>query len=74
VEGSRADYIPKAMLRVAGEVMYLDVAGQPAVVCNSLKSAFEVLERRASNYSDLCEGFVRGGGACDASSYSKTSA
>jgi len=53
--------------------MYLDVGGQPAVVCNSLKSAFEVLERRASNYSDLCEGFVRGGGACDAS-YSKTSA
>jgi hypothetical protein len=32
--------------------MYLDGAGQPIVVCNSLKSAFELLERRSKNYSD----------------------
>ena len=32
--------------------MYLDVAGQPIVVLNSLKPAFELLERRSSNYSD----------------------
>ena len=32
--------------------MYLDGAGQPIVVCNSLKSAFELLERRSANYSD----------------------
>ena len=32
--------------------MYLDGAGQPIVVCNSLKSSYELLERRASNYSD----------------------
>jgi hypothetical protein len=32
--------------------MYLDGAGQPIVVCNSLKSAFELLERRSGNYSD----------------------
>ena len=32
--------------------MYLDGAGQPIVVCNSLKSAYELLERRSSNYSD----------------------
>jgi hypothetical protein len=32
--------------------MYLDGAGQPVIVCNSLKSAFELLERRSSNYSD----------------------
>ena len=32
--------------------MYLDGAGQPIVVCNSLKSAFELLERRSVNYSD----------------------
>jgi hypothetical protein len=32
--------------------MYLDGAGQPMVVCNSLKSAFELLERRSANYSD----------------------
>ena len=37
---------------IAGEIMYLDGAGQPVVVCNSLKSAFELLERRSSNYSD----------------------
>jgi hypothetical protein len=32
--------------------MYLDGAGQPIVVCNSLKPAFELLERRSGNYSD----------------------
>ena len=32
--------------------MYLDGAGQPMVVCNSLKSAFELLERRSKTYSD----------------------
>lgn len=31
--------------------MYLDVAGKPTIVFNSLKSAFEFLERRASNSS-----------------------
>ena len=37
---------------MVGEVLYLDVAGQPIVVLNSLKPAFELLERRSSNYSD----------------------
>ena len=32
--------------------MYLDGVGQPIIVCNSLKSAFELLERRSGNYSD----------------------
>jgi len=32
--------------------MYLNAAGQPTVVLNSLKSSFELLERRAINYSD----------------------
>ena len=32
--------------------MYLDGAGQPIVVCNSLKSAFQLLERRSGNHSD----------------------
>ena len=32
--------------------MYLDGAGQPIVVCNSIKPAFELLERRSGNYSD----------------------
>ncbi len=31
--------------------MYLDVVGRPTIVFNSMKSAFEVLERRASNTS-----------------------
>jgi len=35
-----------------GEVMYLDGAGQPIVIFNSLKPAFELLERRSANYSD----------------------
>jgi hypothetical protein len=34
------------------EVMYLDAAGKPVIVFNSFKSAFDVLECRASNYSD----------------------
>jgi len=32
--------------------MYLNAAGQPTVVLNSLKAAFDLLERRASIYSD----------------------
>ncbi|KAI0292203.1 cytochrome P450 [Multifurca ochricompacta] len=35
-----------------GEVMYLDVAGTPVIMFNSFKSAFDVLERSANNYSD----------------------
>jgi hypothetical protein len=31
--------------------MYLDAAGQPTIVLNSLKSNFELLERRAIKYS-----------------------
>ncbi len=48
--------------------MYLDGAGQPIVVCNSLRSAAELLDRRSGNYSDrprlimaqeiLCGGFA----------------
>jgi len=53
---------------IAGEIMYLDGAGQPIIVCNSLKSAVELLDRRSGNYSDrprlimaqeiLCGGLV----------------
>jgi hypothetical protein len=39
-------------MEIAGDLMYLDGAGQPIVVCNTLKSAFELLERRSANYSD----------------------
>ena len=39
-------------MEITGEVMYLDVAGQPVVVLNSIKSSFELLERRSINYSD----------------------
>lgn len=34
-----------------GKIMCLDVLGQPVIVFNSLKSAFDVLERRARNSS-----------------------
>ena len=37
---------------IAGDVMYLNGAGRPIVMCNSLKSSFELLERRSANYSD----------------------
>ena len=36
---------------ILGEVMYLDVFGKPTIVFNSLKSAFDVLERRARSFS-----------------------
>jgi hypothetical protein len=39
-------------MEIVGDLMYLDGAGQPIVVCNTLKSAFELLERRSANYSD----------------------
>jgi hypothetical protein len=32
--------------------MYLDAAGQPTIVLNSLKSALDLLEHRGGNYSD----------------------
>jgi hypothetical protein len=32
--------------------MYLDAAGQPTIVLNSLKSAYDLLECRAGIYSD----------------------
>lgn len=34
-----------------GEVMYLDMLGKPIIIFNSLKSAYGVLEHRASNSS-----------------------
>ena len=39
-------------MKFAGEIMYLDAAGQPTIVLNSLRPAFDLLEHRASNYSD----------------------
>jgi len=42
----------RCFMDIVGDVMYLDGAGQPIVVCNSLRSAFELLERRSGNYSD----------------------
>ena len=33
-------------------IMYLNVLGQPILVMNSLKAAFELLDRRANIYSD----------------------
>jgi hypothetical protein len=36
---------------ILGEIMYLDLFGKPTIVFNSLKSAFDVLERRARSSS-----------------------
>ena len=38
-------------MAILGEVMYLDVFGKPTIVFNSLKSAFDVLERKARGSS-----------------------
>jgi len=42
----------KGLQEIPGEIVYLDAAGQPTIVLNSVKSNFDLLERRASNYSD----------------------
>lgn len=36
----------------AGDVVYLDVLGQPMVVLGSYKVARELLDKRSANYSD----------------------
>ena len=41
----------KGLQEIPGEIVYLDAAGQPAIVLNSVKSNFDLLERRASNCS-----------------------
>jgi hypothetical protein len=41
--------------------MYLDAAGKPTIVFNSMKSAFELLERRASNSSGRPRSIVANG-------------
>ena len=46
--------------------MYLNVLGQPILVINSLKAAFELLDRRANIYSDrpryiVADEFLSGG-------------
>jgi hypothetical protein len=53
-------------MKTAGEIVYFDGAGQPIVMCNSLKSAYELLERRSSNYSDrpqfiVAQDYLNGG-------------
>lgn len=53
-------------IKIAGDIAYLDGAGQPIVMCNSLKSAYELLEHRSSNYSDrphliVAQDYLNGG-------------
>jgi len=42
----------KGLQEIPGEIVYLGAAGQPAIVLISVESNFDLLERRASNYSD----------------------
>ena len=44
-----------------GDLIYLDVAGQPIVICNSHKVAGDLLDRRSRIYSDRPRSIV----ACD---------
>jgi hypothetical protein len=39
-------------MKLSERMMYLNVLGQPILVINSLKTAFELLDRRANIYSD----------------------
>ena len=39
-------------IELSEHLMYLNALGQPILVINSLKTAFELLDRRASIYSD----------------------
>ena len=36
----------------SGDVVYLNVLGQPMVVLNSLQAAQDLLDKRSANYSD----------------------
>jgi hypothetical protein len=44
--------------------MYLNALGQPIIVLNSLKVAFELLDRRANIYSDRPHLIVANGILC----------
>jgi hypothetical protein len=39
-------------IHIPGDIVYLNVLGQPIVVINSLEAAAEILDRRANIYSD----------------------
>jgi hypothetical protein len=39
-------------MELSEHIMYLNALGQPIIVLNSLKVAFELLDRRANIYSD----------------------
>ena len=43
-----------------GDVIYLNVAGQPMIVLNSQKVAADLLDRRAGIYSDRARNIVAG--------------
>jgi len=39
-------------MKLSEHIMYLNALGQPILVINSLKTAFDLLDRRANIYSD----------------------
>ena len=45
-------------------MMFLNALGQPILVINSLKTAFELLDRRANIYSDRPRQIVANGILC----------
>ena len=42
----------RLIIEFSEHMMYLNALGQPVIVLNSLKVAFELLDRRANLYSD----------------------
>ena len=51
-------------MKLSEHIMYLNVLGQPILVINSLKAAFELLDRRANIYSDRPRYIVADGILC----------
>ena len=47
-------------VKLSEHMMYLNALGQPILVINSLKTAFELLDRRANIYSDRPRYIVAG--------------
>lgn len=46
--------------RLLGDILYLNAAGQPVIVINSLKIAGDLLDRRATIYSERPRNIVAG--------------
>ena len=42
----------RSLKRVQGDLVYMDLPGQPTLVLNTTKAAIDLLDKRAAIYSD----------------------